>query len=45
MSFINGFSILLIAGSNGEIYFVKLLRSNDYQFLNKSSNVPKVVGS
>jgi hypothetical protein len=28
MTFLNGFSILIIAASNGEVYFIKLLRQN-----------------
>lgn len=28
MTFLNGFSILVIAACNGQVYFVKLLRSN-----------------
>lgn len=32
MTFINGFSLLLIAASNGELYFIKLLRLNEFEF-------------
>jgi hypothetical protein len=36
MTFLNGFSILVIAAGNGEVYFVKLLRSNEHQYQERS---------
>ena len=37
MTFLNGFSILVIAASNGEVYFVKLLRYNEHQYQDKNA--------
>jgi hypothetical protein len=44
MTFLNGFSILVIAASNGEVYFVKLLRYNEHQDKNAEKSVsPKII--
>jgi hypothetical protein len=36
MAFLNGFSILVIAATSGEVYFVKLLRQNEHHYQEKN---------